>query len=187
MIQKRKDKNWKDIQDYFLWLISLIEKEDNEHYCLEFLWTLFRREFYWSIRNDSNRAEDGKKLREVYFRENNLDDYGQLDGPCSVLELLIAISYRIDFILMDETNEERIDKWFWEMIKNLNLEQYSDNDIYQKEKMSKNNELITRLLDRKYTVMGNGGLFPLKYFKGDQRNIEIWYQMMAYLDENYPN
>lgn len=184
---RERNKNWEGIRDYFLWLVNIVEVEGSEHYCTEFLWTLYRREFYWSVPNDENRAEDGKKLREAYFRDNQLVDTGYLDGPCSVLELLIGLAYRIDFILMDLDNEERVHKWFWEMIDNLKLEQCSDEDPYIKEKTSKNNKLISTFLDRRYNRFGNGGIFPLKHYTSDQREVEIWYQMMAYLDENYPN
>jgi hypothetical protein len=187
---RKKDKHWEEIQDYFLWLVNIIEVEGSEHYCTEFLWTLFRREFYWSVPNDNNRAEDGKKLREAFLRDNGLSIYsyyyGYLDGPCSVLELLIGLAYRIDFILMSSDNEPRVHKWFWEMVDNLKLEQCSDNDPYIKEKMSKNHELISVFLDRKYDRFGNGGIFPLKHYTSDQREVEIWYQMMTYLDERYP-
>ena len=88
---------------------------------------------------------------------------------------------------MDLDNEERVHKWFWEMIDNLKLEQCSDEDPYIKEKTSNNNKLISIFLDRRYNRFGNGGIFPLKHYTSDQREVEIWYQMMAYLDENYPN
>jgi hypothetical protein len=32
---------------------------------------------------------------------------------------------------------------------------------------------------------GLGGMFPLEDPREDQRAIEIWYQMMAYINENY--
>jgi hypothetical protein len=41
-----------------------------------------------------------------------------------------------------------------------------------------------RLNRRLYTTSGYGGLFPLEEPKEDQRKVEIWYQMMAYLGEN---
>jgi hypothetical protein len=32
---------------------------------------------------------------------------------------------------------------------------------------------------------GTGGLFPLKMPKVNQRRVEIWYQMSAFIEENF--
>jgi len=37
---------------------------------------------------------------------------------------------------------------------------------------------------RTYNENGNGGLFPLRDSDQDQRQVEIWYQLSAYLLEN---
>ena len=42
------------------------------------------------------------------------------------------------------------------------------------------------LLERRYLEDGDGGLFPLKCPRKDQRRVEIWYQMSAWVIENYP-
>jgi len=47
-------------------------------------------------------------------------------------------------------------------------------------------ECVKNMLARDYDADGNGGLFPLKNPKKDQRRIEIYYQMNAYVLENYP-
>jgi hypothetical protein len=47
------------------------------------------------------------------------------------------------------------------------------------------NQILTNLVERTYQKNGKGGLFPLKQPAKDQRRVEIWYQMAAYLNENY--
>ena len=46
------------------------------------------------------------------------------------------------------------------------------------------NEAFQMINERSYAFDGYGGLFPLRKPHQDQRNIEIWYQMQAYLMEN---
>ena len=40
-------------------------------------------------------------------------------------------------------------------------------------------------INRQYEANGEGGLFPLKGVCEDQREVEIWYQMNAYLYEHH--
>lgn len=44
--------------------------------------------------------------------------------------------------------------------------------------------VFKQLNSRYYKSDGFGGLFPLSNPMGDQRYVEVWYQMMAYLAEN---
>ena len=44
---------------------------------------------------------------------------------------------------------------------------------------------IRRILNREYHPDGDGGLFPLMNPREDQRGVEIWYQMSAYLLEQF--
>jgi hypothetical protein len=46
-------------------------------------------------------------------------------------------------------------------------------------------KILDRIIERTYQRNGVGGLFPLKRDKKDQRKVELWYQMNAYLIENY--
>lgn len=45
--------------------------------------------------------------------------------------------------------------------------------------------VIGRWIDRAYKKNGEGGLFPLRRTRVDQRNVPIWDQMGEYLVENY--
>jgi hypothetical protein len=98
-----------------------------------------------------------------------------LDAPCSVLEMLIALATRFAYLTFDPINgsEPKKVESFWELINNLKLSSFH----------TKNVGIINDFLERQYSSDGYGGLFPLEFPKEDQRHVEIWYQMMAYINE----
>ena len=94
--------------DYFLWLCGLVEGVPDRSRKLEFLKYLHEKVYYSDFPNDGNRADDGKSLREKYFYWVKHDeDYPVWGDPCSVLEMLVALSGRIDFILYDPDKGDR--------------------------------------------------------------------------------
>lgn len=187
--------------EYFRWLCDLvgINNEANSYYILADL--LHKREFYSIMANDDNRAEDGKYLRElfcdeVYWRyENEVFRNRQvkpnalvldcLSGPCSMFEMLIALAKRVeDDILFEPDRDGKLKLIFWKMIENLGFLELSDDHFYDENGSEKCDKTLDILLNRKYSKDGKGGLFPLRRTKIDQREVEIWYQMASYLEEN---
>ena len=171
--------------EYYYWLCDIINVDQyNVSY-----WLLIKKlqdtEFIDKVPNDDNRIDDGKKLRDIFADETGYTNYTFLDGPCSMLEMLIGLSIRIEDILEDCEEGDRTRVWFWEMIKNLGLDKYDDESYFDHGGSDAIVEILDKLINRKYGRNGNGGLFPLKDAKKDQRNVEIWYQMCAYLLENY--
>lgn len=178
-------------QQYFDWLYNLIDDGRKKHkkLCTEF----YNREFEWFIPNDDNRCEDGLNLREQFLEsgkystdENSKEFRDFALGRASVLEVLIALAQRIDFLMFDlNPGKARTSKWFFEMVANMGLmgcmdDRVSHGDILQI------HQAIDRVIDRKYDFRGHGSLFPVRRTLGkDMSKTEIWYQMMAYLDENY--
>jgi len=144
-------------------------------------------EFYSLIPNDDNRGEDGKQLREKFA-----DERGQhalslcLTDPCTVLEMLIGLSFRLEFETAQSRWEKTPDEWFWILIDNLDLTCYDDSVFLDDEMCYTLFSKVSQMLERHYESDGNGGLFPLKHPKKDQRRVELWYQMSAYVLENYP-
>lgn len=168
---------------YFAWLYAQVADAKTRdpaksHYLL--CEQLYKTPFRYSILNDENRAEDGIDLREEYC-----DSTGDRVGPdwfsleCSIFELFIGLARRAAF----QTNG-RPDVWFWIMLQNLELSKYTD-DIYHDMINDAVIESLDRFLDREYDVNGTGGLFPLKNPERDQRDVELWYQLSAYLLEQY--
>lgn len=160
---------------YFRWLLKKIDYESVKNSGRDYLYllrSLFEREFYWDVPHDNNRLADGLHLRiEGGFTEYNL-------GPCSMLEMMIALAQRIDKEIVTDYN---LPKWFWVMIDNSGLCKY-DNNNWDPESVKYIQSLI---LFRGYGKDGNGGLWPLKNAQKDQRTVEIWYQMHAFILENY--
>ncbi len=133
------------------------------------------------VPEDENRAEDGVYLRYRFIIDNDYDtkDLDYMDGPCSILELMVALAIRCEEnIMSDPRYGDRTEQWFWYMMVSLGLGGMSD-DIYDEEKVS---TIITKFLNREYEPNGKGSLFLVKRHKRDFRNIEIWNQLYEYLN-----
>jgi len=171
-------------QDYFHWLCEQICVEQPEKSYWLLAKDLHRSVFYSLVPHDENRAADGIALREEYLSEINAPKYIRIDGECSVLEMLIGLARRMDFETGDaEHDTDATSLWFWEMIVNLGLDEYSDDNYVRNEGVLVVDTVIEHFLERDYRWDGLGGLFPLNSAEEDQRKVEIWYQMNAYLTE----
>lgn len=159
--------------EYFKFLFTMCESPYRYEKLLRYL---FETEFYGVVPNDDNRCADGLQIREQF---NNLNE----EAPCSVLEMLIGLALRLEFELVQTMFEKSYKEWFWILIDNLGLS-WATNTALQSD-TSRLKRAITRLLDRGYESNGEGGLFPLKNSKNDQRKVEIWYQMTEWVLENY--
>lgn len=164
---------------YFEWLGHIVG--DNEQYSklLHFLHTV---EFYSFVPNDGNRESEGRHLREEFEDTEGLQALSLFpNDPCSILEMLIALSDRLTLETEASKYEKSPGEWFWILLENLKL-CWANDRKFDREKVS---FIVENLLERRYGSDGDGGLFPLKNPKEDQRDIEIWYQMSAYIIENY--
>lgn len=176
----------KEKHDYFEWLCSRVGVDtDSTSYWL-LARDLFSKEFYSLIEHDENRSYDGLALREEYGSIYDEDEETFMDTDCTVLEMLIALAERMsDELYNPETGYKDAPGLFWELIDNLGLSVYSD-DIYVEIDGTYNcGMIIDCFLNREYAYNGEGGLFPLKNPLGDQREVEIWYQMHEYMKEKY--
>ena len=170
--------------EYFEWLYKYVCKGrvNSKISYIKLFALLHDIEFTFYIYNDVNRARDGVDLR--YRFAMKMDDervMDILDGPCSVLEMLIALSIRCEETIMDDTSYgDRTSQWFWNMLSNLDIS-YMNDDLYNREEAV---EKIYDFLEKRYDPDGKGGLFYIKDCKYDLREEEIWTQLMWYLD-NY--
>lgn len=169
-------------EDYLTWLYSQIASVKTRVRSRSY-WNLARylytKEFAWLVPNDENRAADGRDLRILFLRETGLEeDLEWMELGCSMLEVLIGLSKRISFE-MDGTPQV----WFWHLIQNLRLgAEIELSDLYDFPHKAVDRKIET-LLNRTYHHSGTGGLFPLQHTVIDQRNVELWDQMCAYLIE----
>ena len=168
--------------DYFDWMYNLVCRNrysKNISFKKVFSY-LNNTKFTYTIRMDLNRAKDGTELRRRYANEFKIANiYDRICGPCSVLEMMIALAIRCEETIMDDENfGDRTDQWFWDMMKNLGLG-HMDDDEFDEEYVS---DVITRFLNRDYEPDGRGGLFFVRNCDIDLRDVEIWIQMLWYLD-----
>lgn len=163
---------------YFNWLRAKVLDYDAPGYLyLNLLKILYGTEFVFILDGDDNRREDGLELRLSFLRESRVaNEQHWFESPCSILEVLIALAYRAEFV-----NEMPARDWFWRFIQNLRLDGYTSS-ISRVDRV-----LIDRILEtwlfRIYDYSGDGGLFPLQRPTEDQRKIELWYQLNRYLDD----
>lgn len=170
-------------ESYFQWLCSLVDHDPEKDYSgllKQLHYIEFSERTAKLIPNDDNRISDGLDLRVQFAKDENVAYSEWMDEPCTVLEMLIALSYR-----MEDTMGKDYDFWFWVMIENLGLEEMSDDRYSDLEDSQKIDEVVSNVLNRRYRKDGHGGMFPLKDPDKDQRKVEIWYQMSAYFLENY--
>jgi len=170
---------------YFDFLCSLVGRSNEYSILLDELHGI---EYYSLIPNDDDRGEDGKHLRQLFLDE--VGPHGSSSLPksdCTVLEMLIGLSYRLEFETAQSRWEKKPSEWFWILVDNLGLSSW-DNEGFDehREDWEVPVEQVGGMLSREYESNGIGGLFPLKDPKKDQRRVEIWYQMSAYIMENYP-
>lgn len=167
--------------EYFDWLCNLVGGYGDFYKLLRHLHFL---DFYYVMDKDGNRAEDGVGLRYRYCHRRCLSSpeaKAILDmGPCSVLEMMIALALRCEDDLMNNSEiGNRTGQWFWDMISSLGLSGMDDRH-YDEDEVD---WIIDHFLDRRYEPDGRGGLFYLPKIHQDLRNVEIWYQAMWYLSE----
>ena len=160
--------------DYYLWLDSLVN--DGNHELL--IRYLYGHPYRWQFTLDENRAAGGINLRRKFAFDYAIDIQDVEDGPCSILEMLIALAERMtDLLTMD------IYDWFWDLIRNLKLDQFDDQHFDERGITY----ILNVWLDRAYDESGNGSLFPLTRYSGDCRNLDTWSQMNIWISENYPH
>lgn len=163
---------------YNQWLYSLVDLPRHRH----LLEHLHQTEFEHFVPNDQNRALDGERLREVFI-DTVLPQGGSYlpDSRCSVLEMLIGVAHHLEHQLAQGPDEMGVPGCFETLLRNLDL--YFLNDRNYNSRVVENRLRV--LMNRTYNFNGKGGLFPLKYPNEDQRDIEIWWQMMGWLSEKY--
>ncbi len=167
---------------YFDWLYDWVcrrrySREISYRKLLKYLHTI---EFTYTISKDGNRADDGLRLRHRFARQYHelYDADLYLTGPCSVLEMMVALALRGEETIMDDPLlGDRTGQWFWGMVTNMGLGSMVD-ERFDEQVAS---DAVYRMINREYEPNGKGGLFTVN--RGlDLREVEIWYQFMWHLD-----
>lgn len=161
-------------EKYFKYLVNRIS--DNGQWrgrsYIQLLQYLASKSFYALMRLDENREGWG-----LYLRTNV--DY-DIQGPCSMLEMLIGLASRIEEVhLYDWDIGDQTPVWFWTMIQNLGLINQTDARFNYR----KVDDIVCRFLNREYAPNGKGGLFVIEDDTVDLRDLTIWQQVQEWLRE----
>lgn len=165
---------------------NILERELDDKLELRLIHQLHNIEFFSLIPNDDNRGMDGLELRDDFVDNHSGGQHALPFGPCSVLEMLIGLSFRLEFETSQSKWEKTFTQWFWILIDNLDLDYHTNKSLSKAEYQDKIITNVTIFLERRYKSSGEGGLFPLINPRKDQKKVEVWYQMSAYILENYP-
>ena len=161
---------------YFEYLCSMVQPKKNNYGKL--LKYLHSKEFIWVYSMDANRAFDGIELRR-YFEMDEKYDRAYLTGPCSILEMMVGLSIRMEKDMMDNLKYgDRTSQWFWTMVSNLGLGSMTDSKFNER----KAEDIIDSFLNHEYEPNGKGGLFIVDDCDDDLREEEIWTQMCWYIN-----
>ena len=164
---------------YIYWLMAIVSPGSEYE---KLLYRLSQFDFVPLLEKDINRAMDGVELRTRYSEQRG-ESIDEIKGRnCSVLEMMAALTIRCEEqITINPLIGNRTKHWFAVMLKSLGLfgmtnEYYEDHYVYH---------VIDRFLRREYSPTGEGSIFIVRHPAADMRTVELWYQMMWYLDENF--
>lgn len=171
------------VDEYFEWLYDYVcgDRYSEKLSYRKLLTFLHETEFTYIMPNDENRAKNGINLRWIFSLKTGIE-YNEvqkyIDGPCSVLEMLIALAMSCEDIMDDPSVGDRTGQWFWRMITNLGLGSMFDSRFDERFV----EDVISKFLYREYEPNGKGGLFTIRGCDVDLRTVEIWHQLCWYLD-----
>lgn len=171
--------------DYFLWMVDLV---CNKKYTDGLSWKKLLKfldsvEFAYFMEMDGNRAKDGEQLRYRFGTENDIPisviRYELDNRNCSVLEMMVALAVRCEeHITTDPDYGDQTGKWFFEMIESIGLGGMDDRTFDE----AYAERCVDDFLSRKYRYDGRGGLFTVPNSTKNMRTLDIWYQMMEFLN-----
>ncbi len=171
---------------YFNWLCDRVSTDETKENYSNLFSLLFNIPFEPTLALDENRLVDGIDMRDIfaYFKhipKTRLAPLYEWD-ECSMLEMIVGLANRMEESIMGNIRYgDRTGQWFWNMLDSLGISEY-DNEHFDENEIR---EIIDIFNNRCYEYDGRGGLFTLNHPDKDMRSQEIWYQMQAYLLEQY--
>ena len=92
-------------------------------------------------------------------------------------------------LLIDADAQGNATNYFCKDVNNLDLIKFDNIEAAKDAMYLEIDHILTNWIERRYSPDGHGGVLPLNNWqKGssiEQTEIEIWYQMSAYIIENY--
>lgn len=168
---------------YFNWLIAQVcvgKYHDFDECYASALRLLYRTQFIALLPMDENRKKDSSYLRTLYSEIDPMMADWIHEDNASVLEVMITLAIRMEIEYMNDDEEiDNTPEWFWEFFCNLGLSDLMESAY--NERLATN--IINRFLQRRYSPDGIGNLFCIPYSLKDLRELDIWTQMMEYVNE----
>lgn len=165
---------------YFDWLYRQVADPDQDLTFWDVLRVLYKTEFVWIVPNDENRIADGRALREDFLKKERIrlrrSEQNWIELGCSMFELMVGLAIRLE----SQADKGKAHYWFWELMDNIGLGGFNDSVEVP---VSHVEEVLEMVIQRYYKKNGYGGFFPLENPQQDQREIELWYQLSAYVLE----
>lgn len=169
-------------EEYFSWMCDKVcgERFAESISYRKLLTFLHDVEFIWILPMDKNRADNGLSLRRSFVLDVGYEDHvaEYISGPCSILEMMIALAIHMEDIMDDYRYGNRTGQWFWGMVRSLGLNGMYDL-AYDEDHVQ---EVILKFLNRDYEPDGRGGLFTIRGCYEDLRDVEISVQRNWYLN-----
>lgn len=139
---------------------------------------------------DENRCSECRTLRKDFAEGYDDGVIDILDGLLpeggTMMELLLVLAEKMNYDLSDSEYESGTGKWFREMLENCGLILDCNSTFLEnKQKENEVHDILDVIIFRKFGWDGEGGLFPLRWAKHDQRDMELIIQMNDYIEENY--
>ena len=149
------------------------------------------------VDQDKIQVDKAKELRREYAVDVGVTSDGEavdkladrlwksIHGPCSLLEMMVYLAKSLNENL-NETEEDQTNEFFKVLLENSKLNGMDDDDyeFYPDQARRYWLNRVEVIQKRLYRETGEGGFFPLRKAKEDMRNVPIWYQLNAWLEEN---
>ena len=176
MGERRKVRlNSKSYEDY---LLNIVCTPKDKYKYSRMLHELYLTPYHSSIRLDQSRITDGLDMREAFLDECGFAGHRTFPVQCTVLEVLVAMCLRCERDIMCEPNRDKTARWFWDMMYFSNLADYPDN-TFNREAVR---DILDGILKHAYTRNGYGGFFYIPESNENMRKMDLWSQMMHYID-----
>ena len=172
---------------YLMNRVQIIAAGDNGYFHL--CSTMMEYHFLPIVYMDENRSYECKALRNDFadgYDPDCIDILDEIYGEYgTMMELLVVLSEKMQYNLMDSEYEADSSQWFKEMLQNSGLYECCNRSYEQEGYEEYVIDILDRINYRKYGFDGEGGLFPLRWARQDQRYSELIVQMNNYIEENY--
>ena len=150
---------------------------------------LMDTEFLPLLEMDKNRCHECRTLRidfaDIHGEKANVILDCILSENGTLMELLVVLAEKMAYDLGDSKYEDGTGKWFMELLLNCGLIEACNNAFHYSGEEAYVQDILEVINQRKYGWDGQGGLFPLRWAKQDQRGLELIIQMNNYIEENY--